>query len=61
MLSFITSSHNRISGYEQLLKGLSNGMMRMNDRKDTIADYKLLEGLEVILKKKLNIANAQKS
>ncbi|WHH60971.1 hypothetical protein [Petroclostridium sp. X23] len=50
MLSFITSSHNRIGGYEQLLKGLSNGMMRMNDRKDTIGDYKLLEGLEVILK-----------
>lgn len=50
MLSFITSSHDKVAGYKQLLKGLSNGMMRMNDRKDTIADYKLLEGLEIILK-----------
>lgn len=50
MLSFITSSHDRLGGYELLLKGISNGMMRMNDRKDTIGDYKLLEGLEVILK-----------
>lgn len=50
MLSFISSSHDRIGGYELLLKGLSNGMMRMNDRKDSLGDYKLLEGLEVILK-----------
>lgn len=50
MLSFITLSHDRLRGYKYLLKGLSNGMMRMNDRKDTIGDYKLLEGLEVILK-----------
>lgn len=50
MLSFITSSHDKLEGYTLLLKGLSNGMMRMNDRKDTIGDYKLLEGLEVVLK-----------
>lgn len=50
MLSFITSSHDKLGGYTLLLKGLSNGMMRMNDRKDTIGDYKLLESLEVILK-----------
>lgn len=50
MLSFLTASHDRLGGYKQLLKGLSNGMMRMNDRKDTIGDYKLLEGLEIVLK-----------
>jgi hypothetical protein len=50
MLSFITSSRDGLSSYDLLLKGLSNGMMRMNERKDTIGDYKLLEGLEVILK-----------
>jgi len=50
MLSFITSSHDGLRSYDLLLKGLSNGMMRMNERKDTIGDYKLLESLEVILK-----------
>lgn len=50
MLSFITSSHDKLDAYTLLLKGLSNGMMRMNDTKDTIGDYKLLEALEVILK-----------
>lgn len=50
MISFLTSSHNSVNGYRLLLKGISNGMMRMNDRKDTIGDYELLEGLEVILK-----------
>ncbi len=50
MLSFITSSYDNLGGYTLLLKGLSNGMMRMNDRKDTIGDYKLLEAMEVILK-----------
>jgi len=50
ILSFITSSHDSLCGYDLLLKGLSNGMMRMNERKDTIGDYKLLESLEVILK-----------
>lgn len=50
MLSFLTSTHDSLGGYKQLLKGLSNGIMRMNDRKDTIGDYKLLEGLEIILK-----------
>lgn len=50
MLSFITSSYDKLGGYTLLLKGLSNGMMRMNDRKDTIGDYKLLEAMEVILK-----------
>lgn len=50
MLSFITSSHDRLGSYTHLLKGFSNGMMRMNDRKDTIGDYRLLEGLEVILR-----------
>lgn len=50
MISFLTSSFSGANGYQLLLKGISNGMMRMNDRKDTIGDYKLLEGLEVILK-----------
>jgi hypothetical protein len=50
MLSFITSSHNSLSCYDLLLNGLSNGMMRMNDSKDTIGDYKLLDSLELILK-----------
>lgn len=50
MISFLTSSYSGANGYQLLLKGISNGMMRMNDRKDTIGDYKLLEGFEVILK-----------
>lgn len=50
MISFLISSYSGTHGYQLLLKGISNGMMRMNDRKDTIGDYKLLEGLEVILK-----------
>lgn len=50
MLSFITSSHDKQCCFDLLLKGLSNGMMRMNERKDTIGDYKLLDSLEIILK-----------
>lgn len=49
MLSFILSKHNNKLSYELLLKGISNGMLRMNDRKDTIGDYKLLDSLEVLL------------
>ena len=50
MLSFLFSSHDDLCCYDLLLKGISNGTMRMNDRKDTIADYKLFESLEVLLK-----------
>lgn len=50
MLSFILSKHNIPLSYEVLLKGISNGMLRMNDRKDTIGDYKLLDSLEILLK-----------
>ncbi|GAB6169338.1 hypothetical protein JCM1393_17980 [Clostridium carnis] len=50
MLSFILSSHDKLLGHELLLKGISNGLMRMNDRKDTIADYNLLDSLEILLK-----------
>ncbi|MEF9984472.1 MAG: hypothetical protein RR710_08025 [Oscillospiraceae bacterium] len=50
IISFLASSHNGLLSYDLLLKGLSNGMMRMNERKDTIGDYKLLESLEIILK-----------
>ncbi|HEY9188975.1 MAG TPA: hypothetical protein VIR55_13860 [Ignavibacteria bacterium] len=50
MLSFILSKHNNALSYEVLLKGISNGMLRMNDRKDTIGDYKLLDSLEILLK-----------
>jgi hypothetical protein len=50
MLSFILSKHNNTLSYELLLKGISNGILRMNDRKDTIGDYKLLESLEILLK-----------
>lgn len=49
MLSFIISAHDSLFGYKLLLKGISNGMMRMNDRKETIGDYKLFESLEVLL------------
>ncbi|OLN26102.1 NACHT domain-containing protein [Desulfosporosinus metallidurans] len=50
MLSFIMSKHNDTFSYELLLKGVSNGIMRMNDGKDTIGDYKLLASLEILLK-----------
>ena len=50
MLSFILSKHDNALSYDVLLKGMSNGMLRMNDRKDTIGDYKLLESLEILLK-----------
>lgn len=49
MLAFITSSHNEFSVYDLILKGFSNGVMRMNERKDTIGDYILLDGLETII------------
>ena len=51
MLSFISADYNGIKSYDFLLKGLSNGVMRMDESKDTIGDYKLLESLEVILNK----------
>jgi len=50
MLSFIISAHDPLCGYELLLKGISNGTMRVNDRKDTLGDYKLFESLEVLLR-----------
>lgn len=50
MLSFILSRHNNALSYELLLKGISNGMLRMNDKNDTIGDYKLLDSLEILLK-----------
>lgn len=50
ILSFIASSHDKVFSYELLLNGLCNGMMRMNERKDTIGDDCLLESLEEILK-----------
>jgi hypothetical protein len=49
MLSFIMSKHNDTQSYDLLLKGISNGILRMNDRKDTIADYRLIESLRVLL------------
>ncbi|EGT4545253.1 hypothetical protein AB2V88_08235 [Clostridioides difficile] len=49
MLSFILSNHDKLLGHELLLKGISNGIMRMNDRKDTIGDYQLLDSLEILL------------
>ena len=51
MLSFIISSHDDNECYQCLLKGLGNGMLRMNERKDTIGDYRLLESVEEILKR----------
>lgn len=51
ILSFITSAHNEWNSYALLLNGISNGLMRMNERKDTIGDYRLLECLEEMLKK----------
>ena len=50
MLSFILSKHNSKRSYELLLNGISNGILRMNDRKDTIGDYRLIDSLEVLLK-----------
>ncbi|SHI01033.1 hypothetical protein SAMN02745196_02320 [Clostridium collagenovorans DSM 3089] len=50
MLSFILSEHNSKRSYELLLNGISNGILRMNDRKDTIGDYRLIDSLEVFLK-----------
>ena len=49
MLSFILSDHDKLLGHELLLKGISNGIMRMDDRKDTIGDYQLLDSLEILL------------
>ena len=50
MLAFIVSEIDEKVSCEILLQGICNGMLRMNERKDTIGDYKLLEGLEEILK-----------
>lgn len=50
MLSFILSDHDKLLGNELLLKGISNGIMRMNDRKDTIGDDQLLCSLEILLR-----------
>lgn len=50
MLSFILSKHDNSLSNDILLKGISNGILRMNDRKDTIGDYKLLDSLEILLK-----------
>lgn len=50
MLSFIMSSYDDSKCYQYLLKGLGNGMLRMNERKDTIGDYRLLESMEELLK-----------
>ncbi|MFZ7130765.1 MAG: NACHT domain-containing protein [Eubacteriales bacterium] len=49
ILSFIISKHNDAQSYDLLLKGISNGILRMNDRKDTIGDYRLIESLRVLL------------
>lgn len=49
MISYIGSDCDKLLSYKFLLKGLSNGIMRMNEGKDTIGDYKLLEGLKEIL------------
>lgn len=49
MLSFIMSKHDDTRSYDLLLKGISNGILRMNDRKDTIGDYRLIESLRVLL------------
>lgn len=51
MLSFILSSFSDNECYQYLLKGLGNGMLRMNERKDTIGDYRLLESMEELLKR----------
>ncbi len=50
MLAFIISEIDEKVSCEILLQGICNGMLRMNERKDTIGDYKLLEGLEELLK-----------
>ena len=50
MLAFIVSEIDEKASCEILLQGICNGMLRMNERKDTIGDYKLLEGLEELLK-----------
>lgn len=50
MLAFIVSGIDEKISCEILLQGICNGMLRMNERKDTIGDNKLLEGLEELLK-----------
>ncbi len=49
ILSFIMSNYNDDQSYDLLLRGVSNGVLRINDRKDTIADYRLIESLRVLL------------
>lgn len=53
ILAFIASSHDESFSYNVLLKGLCNGMLRMNESKDTIGDYRLLDSLEEILKQNI--------
>lgn len=50
MLAFIASEIDEKISCEKLLQGICNGLIRMNERKDTIGDYKLLEGLEELIK-----------
>lgn len=51
MLSFITSTYNGIVGFELLLKGISNGIMRMHESKESIVDENLVESLRILLGK----------
>lgn len=51
MLSFITSTYNGIVGFELLLKGISNGIMRMHESKESIVDKNLVESLRILLGK----------
>ena len=50
MLSFISSDQDGLYSYRTLLNGISKSYMRMNDRKDTLCDYQIVEAFEVILR-----------
>ena len=51
MISFISSDQDDLYSYRTLFNGISKGYMRLNDRKDTLCDYQIVEALEVILRK----------
>jgi hypothetical protein len=51
MFSFISATHRSKDSLELLLKGISNGIMRMHESKESIVDKNLVESLKILLEK----------
>lgn len=50
IISYLLADFNQKESYELLLSGLDHGIMRMNSRKDTLADEILIGSFEILLK-----------